>query len=173
MNIVRFSHRQATACFTIKKSANHAPTQGAPWAPPSRSPFSQVGHLALPQQLLPLRGLYTLDSVAQYDPLGLWSYRDIHFSRQRHAVDTAASLVTQAPAGYVVHGIGARGAGGAKDALRQLTQAGRLSRRSGKDGICTARWTGRDDRSSGPHGRPSNNRATMWRRPRRVLRPAG
>jgi len=37
---------------------------------------------------------YTLDSIAQYDPLGLWSHRDIHFSRRGTLLNTAEVLVT-------------------------------------------------------------------------------
>jgi hypothetical protein len=43
---------------------------------------------------------YTLDSIAQYDERGLWSCRDIHFSRHGTLLNTAATLVTNAPAGY-------------------------------------------------------------------------
>ena len=35
---------------------------------------------------------YTLDSLAHYDELGLWSYRDIHFSRHGTLLDTATTL---------------------------------------------------------------------------------
>ena len=35
---------------------------------------------------------YTLDTLAQYDELGLWSYQDIHFSRYGTLLDTAATF---------------------------------------------------------------------------------
>jgi hypothetical protein len=54
---------------------------------------------------------YTLDSIAQYDEWGLWSYRDIHFSRHGTLLNTAAMQVAT------------------KDALRQLVQQDRLARR--------------------------------------------
>jgi hypothetical protein len=72
---------------------------------------------------------YTLDSLAHYDDLGLWSYRDIHFSRQGTLVNTAEALVTQSPAGFQVPELEAVVHIAAKDALRQLVQAGRLFRR--------------------------------------------
>jgi hypothetical protein len=84
---------------------------------PYRSSYSHCG------------AYYTLDSIAQYDELGLWSYRDIHFSRHGTLLNTAASLVTQAPAGYWVDELEAVVQVTAKDALRQLAQARRLSRR--------------------------------------------
>jgi len=72
---------------------------------------------------------YTLDSLAHYDELGLWSYRDVHFSRQGTLLNTAEALVTQSPAGYQVPELEAVVHVAAKDALRQLVQAQRLFRR--------------------------------------------
>lgn len=72
---------------------------------------------------------YTLDSIAHYDDLGLWSCRDIHFSRQGTLLNTAEALVTRSAAGYQVPELEAVVHVAAKDALRQLFQAGRLFRR--------------------------------------------
>ncbi len=72
---------------------------------------------------------YTLDPLAHYDELGLWSYRDIYFSRHGTLLDTAATLVTKAPAGYFTDELEAVVQVAAKDALRQLAQQGRLYRR--------------------------------------------
>ena len=72
---------------------------------------------------------YTLDTLAHYDELGLWSYRDIYFSRHGTLLNTAARLVTNAPAGYFADELEAVVQVAAKDALRQLVQQGRLYRR--------------------------------------------
>jgi hypothetical protein len=72
---------------------------------------------------------YTLDSLAQYDELGLWSYRDIHFSRNGTLLNTAATLVSNAPAGLFTHELDAVVGVATKDALRQLVQQARLDRR--------------------------------------------
>jgi len=72
---------------------------------------------------------YTLDSIAHYDELGLWSYRDVHFSQRGTLLNTAEALVTQSPAGYQVPELEAMVHVAAKDALRQLVQAQRLFRR--------------------------------------------
>lgn len=77
---------------------------------------------------------YTLDSIAQYDERGLWSYGDIHFSRHGSLLDTAAVLVPRAPAGYLIEELDVLVQVQTKDALRQLAQAGRLHR---------AQWEGR------------------------------
>ena len=72
---------------------------------------------------------YTLDALAHYDELGLWSHGDVHFSRQGTLVNTAEALVTLSAAGYLVSELEAVVHVAAKDALRQLVQAGRLFRR--------------------------------------------
>ena len=71
---------------------------------------------------------YTLDSIARYDELGLWSYRDIHFSRQGTLLNTAATLVTNAAAGYFTHELDAVLHVATKDALRHLVERDRLYR---------------------------------------------
>jgi hypothetical protein len=83
---------------------------------PYRSSYSHCG------------AYYTLGSIAQYDELGLWTYRDIHFSRYGTLLDTAAALVLLAPAGYFVDELEVRVQVAVKDTLRQLAQAGRLYR---------------------------------------------
>jgi hypothetical protein len=72
---------------------------------------------------------YTLDTLAQYDEQGLWSYQDIHFSRHGTLLDTAAALVIHAPAGYFTDELDAVVHVATKDALRQLVQRGQLDRR--------------------------------------------
>lgn len=72
---------------------------------------------------------YTLDALAHYDELGLWSYRDIHFSRYGTLLNTAEALVNQSAVGYQVPELEVVVRVAAKDALRQLVQAKRLFRR--------------------------------------------
>jgi hypothetical protein len=71
---------------------------------------------------------FTLDSIAHYDQLGLWSYRDIHFSRHGTLINTAEALVTESAAGYQAPELEAVVQVAVKDPLRQLVQAGRLFR---------------------------------------------
>lgn len=72
---------------------------------------------------------YTLDSIARYDELGLWAYRDVHFSRHGTLINTAATLVASAPAGYFTDELDTLLQVATKDALRQLVQQQRLYRR--------------------------------------------
>jgi hypothetical protein len=72
---------------------------------------------------------FTLDAIAQYDERGLWSYHDVRFSRHGTLLNTAASLVTDAPAGYFTDELDAVVQVTTKDALRHLAQQNRLYRR--------------------------------------------
>ena len=71
---------------------------------------------------------YTLDTLVLYDEHGLWSCRDVHFSRHGTLLDTAAVLVAKAPAGYFTDELEAVVHVAVKDALRQLVKRGRLHR---------------------------------------------
>jgi hypothetical protein len=71
---------------------------------------------------------FTLDSIADYDELGLWSHRDIHFSRRGTLLNTAEALVSESAAGYQAPELEGVVHVAVKDALRQLVNAGRLSR---------------------------------------------
>lgn len=72
---------------------------------------------------------YTLDSIPRFDERGLWSFRDIYFSRHGTLLNTTEALVTQSPAGYQVPELEALVQVTAKDALRLLVESGRLFRR--------------------------------------------
>lgn len=72
---------------------------------------------------------YTLDCLAQDHERGLWSYRAIHFSRHGTLLNTAAMLVTNAPAGYFTDELDTVVHVATKDALRRLVQQDRLYRR--------------------------------------------
>jgi hypothetical protein len=75
-------------------------------------------------------GFYTLTSIPRFDPHGLWCCRGAWFSRHGTLLDTATTLVELAPAGYLVGELEGLLQVPAKDALRQLVQAGRLYRES-------------------------------------------
>jgi hypothetical protein len=83
---------------------------------------------------------YTLDEIAQYDELGLWCWRDIHFSRHGTLVNTAEALVSQSEAGYQVPELEAVVQVATKDALRQLVQTERLFRREWQGRYLYCAW---------------------------------
>jgi len=71
---------------------------------------------------------YTLDEVAEFDPLGLWSHREVWFSVRGTLLETAAGLVESAEFGYFVEELDNVLHVATKDALRKLVQAMRLAR---------------------------------------------
>ena len=71
---------------------------------------------------------YTLPSIAHFDPQGLWSCRDIWFSRHGTLLDTLVAWVRQAPAGHFASELEALLHVPVKDALRTLAERGGLSR---------------------------------------------
>jgi hypothetical protein len=71
---------------------------------------------------------YTLDETARFDELGLWSFRQVWFSRFGTLVSTAEALVVSAEAGYDAAELEAVLNVEAKQALLKLVRAGRLAR---------------------------------------------
>ena len=71
---------------------------------------------------------YTLPAIAQFDEQGLWMGRGAWFSKHGTMLDAAEALVRESSAGYHAAELEARLHVPVKDALRQLTQAGRIHR---------------------------------------------
>ena len=71
---------------------------------------------------------YTLDNIAQFDEWGLWACRDVHFSKYGTLLSTAHALVESSQSGYSASELENQLQVSVKDALRQLTRQGRLSR---------------------------------------------
>jgi hypothetical protein len=71
---------------------------------------------------------YTLPSIARFDAQGLWSCRDVWFSRHGTLLDTLVAWVTVAPAGYFASELEALLHVPVKDPLRTLVERGRLRR---------------------------------------------
>ena len=71
---------------------------------------------------------YTLDEVARFDELGLWSFRQVWFSRFGTLVSTVEALVLASEAGYDAAEVEDLLHVEAKQALLRLVRDGRLSR---------------------------------------------
>lgn len=73
-------------------------------------------------------GYYTLDEVDRFDNQGLWSYREVRFSRYGNLLATAAALVKQSKAGYSAGELEQILQVGVKETLLKLVRQGRISR---------------------------------------------
>lgn len=71
---------------------------------------------------------YTLDELASFDALGLWTFRAVYFSRFGTLVSTVEALVNGSEAGYDVAELDATLHVDPKAALLGLARAGRLAR---------------------------------------------
>ncbi len=129
MNSIRFSSERLSALFQDTKVAALPQLKAALGTAVDLTVFRKLSTLPYRTSYSHRGAYYTLDTLAHYDALGLWSYRDIYFSRHGTLLDTAATLVTNAPAGYFTDELEAVVHVAAKDALRQLAQQGRISRR--------------------------------------------
>jgi hypothetical protein len=128
MNIVHFKSDRLLSLFHDHKVATLPQLKAALGTSVSVTVFRKLAALPYRSSYSHCGAYYTLDTIARYDELGLWTHRDIHFSRRGTLLNTAAHLVNQAPAGCLVDELEAVVEVAAKDALRQLVQAGRLSR---------------------------------------------
>ena len=73
-------------------------------------------------------GFYTLPTIAQFDDQGLWMARGAWFSKHGTLLETTEALVRESTAGYHAAELEACLHVPVKDALRHLTQAGRIDR---------------------------------------------
>lgn len=129
MNTVRLPADKLVSLFHNQKVVTMPELKEALGTPVAVTVFRKLATLPYRCSYSHCGAYYTLNAIAAYDAQGLWSYRDIHFSRYGTLLDTAAQLVPQAPAGYLAAELEAVVQVAVKDALRQLVQAGRLSRR--------------------------------------------
>src|SRR2546426_3122953 len=129
MKPVRFSLERLSALFQDLKVATLAQLKAALGTAVDLTVFRKLSVLPYRTSYSHRGAYYTLDTLARYDELGLWSYQDIHFSRHGTLLNTSAHLVTQAPTGYLVEELEAVVQVMVKDALRQLFQGHRLYRR--------------------------------------------
>ena len=129
MNVVRYPADKLTSLLRDQKVATMPQLKSALGTAVTYTVLRKLSPLGYRSSYSHGGTYYTLDSTARYDELGLWSYRDIHFSRHGTLLNTAATLVTDAPAGYFTHELDAVVQVATKDALRHLVQQDRLDRR--------------------------------------------
>jgi hypothetical protein len=73
-------------------------------------------------------GYYTLSEVPQFDECGLWSYRDVRFSRAGTLLETLVVLVSRSPGGSTVSELEQQLHTPVANLLSRLVQQGRLQR---------------------------------------------
>jgi hypothetical protein len=71
---------------------------------------------------------YTLDQIARFDDLGLWSFRSVWFSKHGTLLRTCEVLINESDAGYATDELENVLNVGVKDPLRKLALEGRIHR---------------------------------------------
>jgi hypothetical protein len=133
MNIVRYPANKLVTLLREQKVATMPQLKSALGTSVTFTVLRKLAPLGYRSSYSHSGTYFTLDSIAQYDERGLWAYHDVHFSRHGTLLNTAATLVTNAPAGYFTDELDTMVHVATKDALRQLVQRGRLSRREWED----------------------------------------
>ncbi len=113
-------HRQKIATLSELKTALGTDAR--------RTVFRKLGELAYRTSYSHRGRYYTLDEVANYDDLGLWSWKDVWFSLHGTLLNTATSMIDSADVGYFVDELDNLLHVATKDALRQLVRGGRVAR---------------------------------------------
>ena len=93
-----------------------------------RTVFRKLGQLPYRTSYSHCGRYYTLDEVARFDELGLWSCRQIWFSVYGTLLSTAAAIVEASELGYFVEELDNVLQVGTKDALLKLVRDARLRR---------------------------------------------
>lgn len=128
MNAVHFPAERLLALFQERTVVTMPQLKAALGTSVDATVFRKLATLPYRTSYSQRGAYYTLDSLAQYDALGLWSWRGVHFSRHGTLLETAAALVTAAPAGYLAQELERVVHVTVKDVLRQLVQTHRLGR---------------------------------------------
>jgi hypothetical protein len=140
MNILRYSADKLVSLLHEQKVATMPQLKSALGTDVTFTVLRKLAPLGYRSSYSHSGTYYTLDGLAHYDELGLWSYHDIHFSRSGTLVNTAEALVTQSCAGYQVPELEAVVHVAAKDALRHLVQEQRLFRRTWEGRYLYCAW---------------------------------
>jgi len=93
-----------------------------------RTAFRKLSELSCRTSYSHCGRYYTLDEVALFDDLGLWSHQGVWFSVHGTLLKTAAALVDAADFGYFVEELDNILHVGTKDALRKLVRSAHLTR---------------------------------------------
>lgn len=140
MNTVRLSPEPMRALLQAQKIATMPQLKAALGTSVDVTVYRKLAALPYRTSYSHRGAYYTLDSIANYDSQGLWFHQNVYFSKHGTLLETAAVLVTKAPAGCFVDELEAVVHVPVKDPLRQLAQEGRLERHevSGRFLYCAA-----------------------------------
>lgn len=128
MRTTTFSAETISALLREQKIATMSELMSALGTNARRTVFRKLKELPYRTSYSHRGCYYTLDEVARFDELGLWSHEQVWFSVFGTLLSTAAAIVEASDRGYFVDELDNRLCVGTKDALRKLVRDNRLAR---------------------------------------------
>ena len=128
MRPIEYSSEAAAALLRREKIASLPELMAALGTDSRRTAFRKLRELLCRSSYSHRGRYYTLDEIAEFDALGLWSHRDIWFSICGTLLETTVAFVEASEQGYFVDELDNALHVSTKDALRKLVRAARLSR---------------------------------------------
>lgn len=140
MRPTEFSSKSLARLLRKQKIASLPELMAALGTEARRTVFRKLSELPYRSSYSHRGRYYTLADVAQFDELGLWSFRDVCFSVYGTLLSTAVAMVESSEFGYFVDELDNMLRVGTKDALRKLVQGSLLTREkiSGQFLYCAA-----------------------------------
>jgi len=140
MRPTEFSSEAAAALLRRQKIASLPELMAALGTASRRTAFRKLREALCRSSYSHCGRYYTLDEIAEFDALGLWSHREVWFSVCGTLLETTVAFVEGSEQGYFVDELDNALHVSTKDALRKLVRAARLSREevSGRFLYCAA-----------------------------------
>jgi hypothetical protein len=128
MRPTQYPPEAAAALIRKQKVASLPELMAALGTDARRTAFRKLRELSCRTSYSHCGRYYTLDDVADFDDLGLWSHRDVWFSVHGTLLETAVARVEAAESGHFVEELDNVLHVGTKDVLRKLVRSARLAR---------------------------------------------
>ena len=124
----KYSANRLANLFRVKKIATMAELKEALGTDVDMTVFRKLQELDYRTSYSHRGRYYTLAKIAEFDELGLWSFRSVWFSKQGTLLSTAEASVTESEAGFFSSELESLLHVSVKNALRQLESDGRIAR---------------------------------------------
>jgi hypothetical protein len=128
MHAPRFDPDTLRRLFARRQIASLPELKGALGTQVAMTVFRKLAALSYLTSYSHRGAYYTLPQIARFDAQGLWSCRQVWFSRHGTLLETLVAWVNEAAAGYFASELEALLHVPVKDPLRTLVERGRLSR---------------------------------------------
>jgi len=128
MRPIEFSPETIRAFLHKQKIATVTELMAALGTTGERTVFRKLAEMSYRTSYSHCGRYYTLDEIARFDHLGLWSHQGVRFSERGTLLNAAAALVDEADDGFFIEELDNVLHVSTKDALRKLVRGGRLKR---------------------------------------------